>query len=140
MIVTTKTQYALKLLVDIAAHGNKPVTVKAAAERCRLSEKYLEQVAGILLRAGYLKSTRGAKGGYSLSCPEDTITVGMVLRTVEAGMISASDDSDDETTLDRVVNQVWVDMENAINAVLDSITVADLRQKYNDSLDYMYYI
>ena len=53
MKVSTKGRYALRLMTDIAAHdGNGYVSLKDVAERQDISMKYLEQIAGLLAKAG----------------------------------------------------------------------------------------
>ena len=67
MKVSTKGRYALRLMTDIAAHdGHGYVSLKDVAERQNISMKYLEQIAGLLAKAGLLSSGRGAQGGYRL--------------------------------------------------------------------------
>ena len=49
MKISTKGQYALRLMMDIAAHDQAGlVSLKDVAARENLSMKYLEQIAGIL--------------------------------------------------------------------------------------------
>ena len=57
MKVSTKGRYALRLMTEVAAHGDTGyVSLKDAAERQGISMKYLEQIAGMLAKAGLLKS------------------------------------------------------------------------------------
>ena len=62
MLISSKGQYALRLMVDISINSGSTVTVKAVARRCGLSDKYLEQVTSSLLKAGYLRSVERAEG------------------------------------------------------------------------------
>jgi Rrf2 family protein len=131
-------------MVDIAINSGNTVTVKAVARRCGLSDKYLEQVTATLLKAGYLKSIRGPRGGYKLNQPAEEITAGMVLRAIE-GNISPVDNKVDEEVdtnlvMNDVINGVWEALGNAIDQVLDNITIADLTQEYRDRIGYMYSI
>lgn len=67
MKVSTKGRYALRLMIDIAVNSNdKPVSIKEIARRQGISEKYLEQIISILNSAGFVRSIRGAQGGYVL--------------------------------------------------------------------------
>ena len=124
MLISSKGQYALRLMVDISINSGSTVTVKAVARRCGLSDKYLEQVTSSLLKAGYLRSVRGPRGGYRLNMPAEEITVGMVLRAIE-GRISPIDnrvdeDGDTNMVMNDVIGEVWDDLESAINNVLDN--------------------
>ena len=70
MKISTKGRYALRLMMDVAEHdGEGYVSLKDAAERQGISLKYLEQIAGVLSKAGLLHSGRGAQGGYRLAKP-----------------------------------------------------------------------
>ena len=73
MLVSTKGRYALRTMVDLAIHGDgEPVKIKDIANRQGISGKYLEQIISVLNRAGYVRSVRGAQGGYLLrKAPEE---------------------------------------------------------------------
>ena len=73
MKISTKGRYALRLMIDVAEHSNgNYVSLKDIATRQELSTKYLEQIVGQLSKAGFLKSSRGAQGGYQLArSPEE---------------------------------------------------------------------
>ena len=68
MMISTKGRYALSTLIDIAEQEKKgnPVSIKEVAERQGISVKYLEQIIALMVKGGFLKSVRGAKGGYLL--------------------------------------------------------------------------
>ena len=68
MKISTRGRYALRLMIDIAEHAeNGLVPLKDVAGRQEISTKYLEQITGLLVKAGFLKSERGAQGGYKLA-------------------------------------------------------------------------
>ena len=84
MRVSTKGRYALRLLLDLAVNGKEEyVSIKSISVRQEISDKYLEQIINQLCKAGYVKSARGANGGYQLSQPPEYYTVGMILRLME---------------------------------------------------------
>ena len=64
MKISAKGRYAVQVMVDLAMHDNgECIKVKDIARRQGISEKYLEQIIGLLNTAGYVKSVRGAQGG-----------------------------------------------------------------------------
>ena len=68
MKLSTKGQYGLRALLDMAIYQNEgPVTLNNIAARQDISEGYLEQLMMPLKRAGIVKSVRGAQGGYLLA-------------------------------------------------------------------------
>ena len=67
MKLSTKGRYGLRAMVDLAVYSEKEsVSISCIAQRENISESYLEQLAGKLKKAGLIKSTRGAQGGYRL--------------------------------------------------------------------------
>ena len=84
MKISTKGRYALRLMLDIAMNDTgQPVPVKDIAGRQDISEKYLEQIISMLNKAQFVKSIRGAQGGYLLTRTPSEYTVGMILRLAE---------------------------------------------------------
>lgn len=131
MKVSTKGRYALRLMIDIAVNSNdKPVSIKEIARRQGISEKYLEQIISILNSAGFVRSIRGAQGGYILRKEPSEYTVGMILRLTEGSLAPVACIEDNVVQCDRVENcatiEVWRRLNDAINGVVDNITLADL--------------
>ena len=133
MKVSTKSRYALHLMLALALHEDQNLSVKTVAAMEGISEKYLEQVIPILIRSGYVKSVRGAKGGYHLTKAPDDYTVGMILRTVEGSIapVSCLDDAVNQCAHCRecVTLDLWEQVDKAIANVVDHVTLADLVDK-----------
>lgn len=137
MKVSTKGRYALRLMLDLAVHGNgEHIPIKKIAERQEVSGKYLEQIITILSRAGFVRSVRGAAGGYILAYEPSYYTVGMVLRLTEGDLAPVACLQTPENYCERSEQcptlMVWDKLANAINDVVDSITLADLLENYNN--------
>lgn len=131
MKVSTKGRYALRLLIDLATnYQGEPIRLKDAAQRQGISEKYLEQIIAILNKAGYVKSVRGAQGGYTLKMSPSDYTVGMILRLTEGSLAPVACIEDKEMTCERmnscVTIKVWEKINDAVNDVVDHITLQDL--------------
>ena len=78
MKISTKGRYALRLMIDLAENSSgNPVSLKDVAKRQGISDKYLEQIISVLNKAGYVRSVRGAQGGYLLKSDPETYTVGI---------------------------------------------------------------
>ena len=87
MKISTKGRYALRLMLDIAAHDSgEPVRIKEIASRQEISAKYLEQIVAILSKAGYVKSIRGPQGGYRLTRKPEEYSLGDILRLTEGSL------------------------------------------------------
>lgn len=135
MKISTKGRYALRLMLDLAQHSNEQeyVSIKKISQRQDISEKYLEQIVAQLSRAGYVKSIRGAQGGYRLVYDPKEYTVGMILRQIEGNLSSVSCLEESPNKCRRCNNcvtlEVWQQINDAVDAVIDNITLQDLVEK-----------
>lgn len=129
MWVSTKAQYGMRALVEVAVSGDRPTSLKTVAERQRLSQQYLEQIFSVLRKADIVTSVRGAHGGYRLSRPADRITALQVVELLE-GSIAPVTCIDDEATCDRVgacsTESLWREVDRAVRQVLGRTTLADM--------------
>jgi len=120
-------------MLALALHGDQNLSVKTVAAMEGISEKYLEQVIPILVRSGYVKSVRGAKGGYHLTGSPDDYTVGMILRAVEGGIAPVSCLNDEVNRCEKcrecVTLDLWEQVDRAVANVVDHVTLADLVDK-----------
>ena len=135
MKISTKGRYALRLMVDLAAHGGEatPVSLRDVAGRQQLSDKYLEQIVTPLSRAGLVRSVRGAGGGYLLTQAPEEYTVGHILRPLEGDLApveGATDGGDWERGGDCVTIELWQEIHRAVSAVVDGTTLEDLVERY----------
>ena len=124
------------LLVDLALHeGSSPISLKSVAERQSLSEHYLEQLIAPLRNAGFVRSIRGAYGGYVLARPKSEITVKDIIFTLEGPITVVDDEIEDG------LDELWDRLRTAICDVLESLTLEDLIvMKQSGGQGYMFYI
>ena len=124
MKISTKGRYAVRVMLDLALNDTgEYVKVREIAKRQEISEKYLEQIIAVLNKAGYVRSTRGAQTEGSL-CPV-------------ACLETESNECERCDTCETL--QVWKDLNNAINKVVDSVTIADLVARHQESIENMDY-
>ena len=87
MKLTTKSEYALLSLIYIARRGrNRYVKIEDICKEYSLSKKYLEQIFYSLKQARYMKTRRGASGGYTLATPADRISIAQVIRLMDGAL------------------------------------------------------
>lgn len=144
MKISTKGRYAVRVMLDLALHNTgKCIKVKEIAGRQGISEKYLEQIIAVLNKAGYVKSVRGAQGGYRIAREPGEYTVGMILRLTEGSLapVACLEEGTDECercdTCETL--EVWRKLYVAVNNVVDNVTLADLvesHRKRMENLDY----
>ena len=135
MKISTKGRYAVRVMMDIAEHDGGDGFVKAnqISARQGISAKYLEQIIAILNKAGYVNSVRGAQGGYKLAKPAENYTVGMILRLTEGSLFPVACMDEEINSCSRCNSceplEVWKQISDAINNVVDNVTIADLLHK-----------
>ena len=140
MKISTKGRYAVRVMLDLATNNTgEYIKVKEIASRQEISEKYLEQIISVLNKAGYVKSIRGAQGGYKIARDPSNYTVGMILRLTEGSLnpVACLDDEINECercdTCETL--EVWKDLAKAINSVVDHVTVADLVERQQERIE-----
>lgn len=131
MRISTKGRYAIRLMLDIAMQApGVPVRLKDTAKRQEISEKYLEQIVSVLNKAGFLRSIRGPQGGYMLQKRPEDYTIGMILRLTEGSLAPVECVEDGAFGCERenacVTRVIWEKLNEAINGVVDNISLADL--------------
>ena len=137
MKISTKGRYAVRVMLDLAINNTgEYIKVKDIAARQEISEKYLEQIISVLNKAGYVRSVRGAQGGYKIARDPKEYTIGMILRLTEGSLNPVSCLDDDVNECERCDTcetlAVWKDLAKAINNVADGVTIADLVERHQE--------
>ena len=142
MLISTKGRYALRLMIDLAEHQSEDyISLKEIADRQEISEKYLESIIRLLVKARVVDSLRGKGGGYRLKKAPDQYTVGSILRLTEESLAPVSCLGADADICPRS-NQcrtlsLWQGLDKVINEYLDSVTIADLMDRESLGDDYV---
>lgn len=139
MRISTKGRYAVRVMLDLAVNNTgEYIKVKDIAARQEISEKYLEQIISVLNKAGYVKSVRGAQGGYRIARDPAEYTVGMILRLTEGSLNPVACLDDDVNECERCDTcetlEVWKELAEAIDNVVDHVTVADLVERQQERI------
>lgn len=85
MHLTRHTDYALRMLIHLAANDKKLCSISEISQAFGISQNHLMKVANGLGRAGYVQAVRGRAGGLRLARPAAEINVGDVVRFTEEG-------------------------------------------------------
>lgn len=142
MKISTKGRYAVRVMLDLALNNTgECIKVKDIAARQGISEKYLEQIIAVLNKAGYVKSVRGAQGGYRIAKDPGEYTVGMILRLTEGTMAPVACLEEGAPECERCDTcetlEVWKELYAAVNNVIDNITIADLAERHRHRAENM---
>ena len=130
MRASAKTRYAMEAMVDMAMRaGSGPVALREIARRQEISPNYLEQIFVQLKAAGFVRSVRGAGGGFVLG--RSALDIRMTeIATVFEGPVDligcVSDKGMCSRSVSCAVRQVWVEVGESMKKALDSVTLQDV--------------
>ncbi len=131
MNVTSKGRYALRIMIDLAQHGDDGfISLKTVSERTELSMKYLEMIVGNLKKAELVQSSRGKEGGYKLVKAPKDYTIGEILRCMEDNLAPVACIREGEIQCDHsggcLTVPMWKELDDITNAYLDTVSLEDL--------------
>lgn len=134
MHLLAQEEYGLRCLIQVARHeGPEPLTIPQIARAEGLSPEYTAKLLRALRRGGFVKSTRGAGGGYRLAEPAEGITAWRVIEVLGGSFFSKEfceshpgQLRDCVHTPSCAIRAVWRAVEVAVREVLQGITLADL--------------
>jgi Rrf2 family transcriptional regulator, cysteine metabolism repressor len=133
MQVSQKCQYALRAIFQLAVQeGTGPVKIAQVAKKQAIPVKFLEVILGQLKQGQFVKSTRGAEGGYELNRNSGELTVGEVMRFIEGSLgpvdclLGNFEDNKCPFNGDCVFLPMWEKVQDAVSNVYDMTTFKDL--------------
>lgn len=85
MQLTRHTDYALRLLIDLAMQDGAHLSIADVAQAQAISRSHLMKIANRLAHAGFIEATRGRSGGIRLARDAASINVGAVVSAMEPG-------------------------------------------------------
>ncbi len=132
MIVSTKGRYALRIMTALARRKESASLRELAAEE-EVPFKYAEAIVSLLLRAGFVESTRGKKGGYTLTRAPEAYTLAEVLRETESSLAATDCTGGKEAECPRAATcpslPVWRALDETVFEFLSRYTLLDLMPK-----------
>ena len=142
MLISTKGRYALRVIVDLAEHQAEGlIPLKVIAKRQEISEKYLESIIKLLVKAKLLNGVRGKGGGYQLTRTPDQYTVGSILRLTEESLAPVACLEPGAASCPRMAAcrtlSLWQGLDKVISDYLDNITIAELMRPDDAGNDYV---
>lgn len=130
MKFSTRTEYGLRAILRVARSGRKPYSLAKIARLEGISLGYLEKLFAKLKKAGFIKSTKGAKGGYVLARPAANIKVYEVIEVLEGSLAPfyCVDFQSKKYSCQKkcVTQKVWRKLYKEIIKTLNSISLNDL--------------
>ncbi|MEZ4503591.1 MAG: Rrf2 family transcriptional regulator [Dehalococcoidia bacterium] len=129
LVLGKRGDYAIRAVLDIAAHFGSRRKAREIAARMSIPQKYLSRILADLVRSGVLGATAGQEGGYELVNPPQDVTLLEVIEAVEGRtelreclLRGTPCNSGGACSL----HDPWVEAEEAMLARLRATTFADL--------------
>jgi len=134
MMVSTKGRYALRIMIDLAAHRDSGyISLADVAKRQYVSLKYMEAIVSVLNKAGFVESQRGKDGGYRLTRAPEFYTIGSILKLTEGSLAPISCAEFGSGAPDAcamagscITLPMWQHLDEIVDGYLENITLADL--------------
>jgi Rrf2 family protein len=140
MKLSLRGEYALRALVVLGLnYGHEVVRIQTISAQQNIPKRFLEQILNDLKSAGVVESRRGVAGGYRLSKSPEQITLALVIRHIEGPLAPVRCVSENFYSKCSCPNEdkcgirsVMKDVREAIVAILEKVTVAELCQRVKD--------
>jgi Rrf2 family transcriptional regulator, cysteine metabolism repressor len=136
MKLSTRTRYAMRAVLELAENfGKGPLQTRVIAKNQDISVKYLEQIMAALKSVGLIRSQRGAKGGYILANPPEKIKLCDVFDVFEGPVVTVECVANDKYCAkahDCIARTIWVEVQQAVRNVLQSMTLQDVIDRAKD--------
>ena len=137
MKFSAQEEYGLRCLLQIARLSeDQSMTIPEIGKLEGLTQPHVAKLMMILRKGGFIKSTRGQSGGYTLAQPPEKILVGDVLNALGGRLF------DDEFcgkhsghhsicthAIDCSVRSLWQVIQTAVDDVVYKITLSDMMKQ-----------
>jgi len=133
MKFSAQEEYGLRCLLAIAKSPTGSATIPEISKHENLSESHVAKLLMILRKEGFVVSTRGHAGGYSLSKPADQTRVGDVLAAL-GGRLYDGDYCGKHAGLGDTcvhgsgcaISSLWNTVQEAVDGVIYNVTLGSL--------------
>ena len=143
MKVSAKAEYACVAMLELAASrdSSQPVRVKTIAEAHAIPLRFLVQILLQLKGAGLVASTRGASGGYHLTRPADTISIGDIINVIDRALpVRNTNAPPAPSPAFSILRGIWREVQVSQQKLLEQITLAELVRQTQESSALSYQI
>jgi Rrf2 family protein len=124
MRVSAKSEYAIRAAAYLAAANGSRVKAEELSDATHIPRQFLENILGELRRAGIVRATRGAEGGYELARPANAIELGMLLAAVGSSLADHDGNGNGEGS--SRLDDVWLALQSLTRSLLEQVTLADV--------------
>ncbi len=131
MRITLESDYALRIVSELATH-NDIVDAKTISSLTSVTQKFTLKILRKLVQAKYVKSSKGAGGGYQLNITPDKITLREIIELIDGPIIiSKCLESSECCSLNKdktscVYHHIFDSISLEIEKKLSNITISDV--------------
>jgi len=132
MKLTTKSEYSVLALIYIARNEkNGFIKIEEICSKCDIPKKYLELLLTILRQNRYIKTKRGASGGYKLAKPASQISVAEIIRLMDGALAATASVSkyffsDTPLSKEKKLMKIFWEIRDFISERLEALKLSDL--------------
>jgi Rrf2 family protein len=132
MKLTTKSEYSILALIYIARNEQKGfIKIEEICSKRDVPKKYLELLFSILRQNQYIKTKRGASGGYKLAKPASQISVAEIIRLMDGALAATASVSkyffsDTPLSKEKKLMKIFWEIRDFISERLEALKLSDL--------------
>ncbi len=132
MKLTTKSEYSILALLYVARNEKRGfIKIEEISSKCDVPEHYLVLLFSILRQNGYIKTRRGASGGYKLAKPASKISVAEIVRLMDGALaptesVSKYFFSSTPLSREKQIVKVFKDIRDYVSSKLEALKLSDL--------------
>src|SRR5690349_1252202 len=134
MKFSSQEEYGLRCLLRVAKDsGDKGLTIPEISKSEGITTHNTAKILRVLRLGGFLESSRGQIGGYTLSRPPDEILVSDVLDVLGGKLFDEEFCKDHKGavnicthSIDCSIRSLWQMLQSAVDGVLNKLTIKDL--------------
>lgn len=134
MKLSSQEEYGLRCLVQLGRHAGGPVlTIPELSRLEGISVPHVAKIMRVLRRAGFVRSTRGQSGGYSLARPASEVAVGEALAALGGRLYDGTFCQRHGGALrlcthlsECSIRPVWKQVQDLVDEVLSRLTLEHL--------------
>lgn len=126
--VSTKSQYALRMLAYIATSSESYISLAEVSEKEGISYGYLEEIAALLRKSGVLASKGGRSGGYKLAKEPENIKITDILQIFEGEIIPVKCLGIERCPKEPVCKTqiIWKKLKESVDEALGNMKLSDI--------------
>jgi Rrf2 family protein len=129
MRISARTDYAIRVLVELGADTARPLTCEGIATSQQIPYRFLKAVVRDLRQAGLVRSQRGCEGGYWLGRAAESISLAQVVAAVDGALLTVNGELPESLVYPEPAGQIcelWKLLGSRTEEFLAGISVADL--------------